>query len=143
MSMTFQNTTKVKAIQYRPEFTSFCSIGKQPFYGNFEIEYHPGNKLLEYMAFEEWLKSLHGQEFTIESLCDCVYDKLTDELGIIPLSVMVNARTLAHYPVTCMRARTVDNIKENPVQRNMADRKIIVPPAGMVIPKSTTKRGRR
>lgn len=147
MSMTIPNTTKVKAVQYRPEFSSFCSIGKQPFQGTLEIEYQPGSKLLEYMAFEEWLKSLHGQEFTIESLCDAVFDKLTDELGIIPLSVIENAKTLAHYPVTCVRARTFDEIKVNPILRNMAEKRILVPPPGARIqpPKAghPTKRGKR
>jgi CRISPR/Cas system CSM-associated protein Csm5 (group 7 of RAMP superfamily) len=143
MSMTFPNESKIKVIQYRPQFSSFCSIGKQPFWGNMEIEFYPGNKLLEFMEFETWLNSLHGQEFTVESLCDAVFDKLTNELGIIPLSVMVNAQTLAHYPVTAARLRTKEEIRTNPIYKAISERKVFVPPPGSSIPKSTTKRGKR
>lgn len=140
---TIPNESKVKVIQYRPQFSSYCSIGKQPFWGNMEIEFYPGNKLIEYMAFEEWLKSISSQEFTIESLCDAVFDKLTDELGIIPLSVMVSAQTLAHYPVTAARLRTKEEIKSNPMYKAIAERKVLVPPPGTTLPKSNTKRGKR
>jgi hypothetical protein len=143
MGMTILNESKIKVIQYRPQFSSFSSIGKQLFWGNMEIEFYPGNKLLEFTEFETWLKSLNGQEFTIESLCDAVFDKLTNELGIIPLSVMVNAQTLAHYPATAARLRTKEEIRTNPVYKAMAERKVLIAPPGSKVSKSTTKRGKR
>ncbi len=107
MSMTIQNETKVNLIQYKPEYHVLCSIGKRPFTGAVEIEFTPVKKLLEFMAFETWLNSLHDKEFTVESLCDTIFDKLTEELGYINLSVTVIAHTTAHANVNVTRLRDV------------------------------------
>jgi hypothetical protein len=114
-----------------------------PFYGSMEIEFYPGSKMLEFMAFEEWLGTLHNQEFTVESFCDAVFDKITNEMGIIPLSVMVNAHTQAHSPVTAIRIRTKEEIRTNPVYKAISERKVLVASPGSSVPKSTTKRGNR
>jgi NADPH-dependent 7-cyano-7-deazaguanine reductase QueF len=140
--MTIPNDTKIKAIQYRPEFSTINLISKKIFYGNLEIEYYPKDKLLEFVAFEEWINDLNNQEFTIESLCDVVFNKITDELGFVPLSVMVNARTSVHSPVTVVRARTAEEIHKNPVMKNINQRKILVPTSPL--PRvNSTKRGKR
>lgn len=97
---TIENKPKVQYIHYQPPFSTLCSIGKSPFYGEIEVKYQPGNNLLEFMSFEEWLQSLATQEMTIEDLCRLTFDKLREALGDIPLSVSVHARTTVHAPVS-------------------------------------------
>lgn len=97
---TIKNKSKVQCIHYQPSFSTLCSIGKSPFYGDIKIRYYPRDRLLEFMSFEKWLQSLAKQEMTIEDLCRLVFDKLREALGDIPLSVSVHARTTAHAPVS-------------------------------------------
>jgi NADPH-dependent 7-cyano-7-deazaguanine reductase QueF len=118
MSMTFPNETKVSLIQYAPEVTCLCAVTKVPFFARVDIEYTPGKKLLEYIEFEEWLQTLSNKEHTIESLCDVIFDKLTDEVGYTNLSVTLHASTIVHANVQVLRVRNVDaeraRAKNNP-----------------------------
>lgn len=65
-----------------------------------------GGRLLEFEAFERWLVGLALESFTIESLCRTVFDKLTDVLGDVPLSVAAEACTTVHAPVTATIERS-------------------------------------
>lgn len=108
MSMTFPNETKVSLIQYFPEVTCLCSVTKVPFFARVDIEFTPGNKLLEYIAFEEWLMTLSNKEYTIEGLCDVIFDKLTEEVGYTNMSVTLHASTIVHANTQVVRVRNVD-----------------------------------
>lgn len=65
-----------------------------------EIEYRPDRMLLEFESFEDWLRSIALQEFTIESLTRVLFDELRGVLGDIPLRVTIHAETTVHAPVS-------------------------------------------
>jgi NADPH-dependent 7-cyano-7-deazaguanine reductase QueF len=98
--VTIPNSSQVQLITYTPSFSTICSVGKAPFWGNIAITYKPEQKLLEFEAFEVWLFSLATQQMTIEDLCRLVFNKLTEVLGDIPLAVTVNAMTTVHAPAS-------------------------------------------
>ena len=104
--MTIPNDAGELRVEYAPEFSTLCSVGRRPFYGTLRIAFEPGDLLLEFEAFERWLASLALQSFTIESLCRTVFDKLTDVLGDVPLSVAAEACTTVHAPVTATIERS-------------------------------------
>ena len=108
MSMTFPNDTSVSLIQYFPEVTCLCSVTKVPFFSRVDIEFVPGKKLLEFIAFDEWLMTLSDKSYTIESLCDAIFDKLTEEIGYTNMSVSVNATTVVHKSAKAIRVRNVE-----------------------------------
>lgn len=100
MIQTIENRTKLDLIKYNPEYSVICSVGKLPFHGFMDIEYKPADKLLEFMSFEDWLKSIGNDEMTIEDLAQLTFNKLTLALGDIPLCVTVHARTTVHAQVS-------------------------------------------
>ena len=106
---TIPNEPKVTILRYEPKYATICSIGKEEFTGTILIEFHPDLLLLEFMSFEEWLRSLIKREMTIEELCRLVFDELLAALGDIPLVVTVTAKTTVHAPVRA----TVSNRKEH------------------------------
>jgi len=99
MIKTIPNNYMVGIIKYHPRYSVICSEGHAPFGGIMDIEYIPADKLLEFESFEEWLFSIANTSETIESLCRLVFDKLTETLGEVSLSVTVNAETQVHSPV--------------------------------------------
>lgn len=105
MIRTIPNTPKITRIRYCPEFSAICSIGGASFYGVVEIEYEPAEYLLEFESFEKWLKSLSLDELTVEDLSRVIFDKLSENLGDVPLIVSLNAQTTVHAPVTAMIRR--------------------------------------
>jgi NADPH-dependent 7-cyano-7-deazaguanine reductase QueF len=105
MIATIPNTPKVSTIVYRPKFSAVCSVGRAPFYGVLEIKFKPEEKLLEFESFEKWLRSLAEKKMTVEDLARLVFDEITIALGIIPLSVTVNAETTVHGPASALVER--------------------------------------
>lgn len=88
-------------IGYHPTYSTLCSIGHRPFYGHLDIEYIPREVLLEFVGFENWLHTLALQEFTVENLCQRVFEVLRDGLlDPVYLKVEVHADTTVHAPVS-------------------------------------------
>lgn len=106
-TMSVPNNSGVGLVQYFPEYSCICAIEKIPFSGRMEIEYVPGRKLLEFTAFDAWLKTLSTQEFTIEDLVQVVFDKVTEAIGYTNLSVTVHAQTISHFPAAAAKVRNV------------------------------------
>jgi NADPH-dependent 7-cyano-7-deazaguanine reductase QueF len=98
MFQSIPNSSQISLIEYCPEFSAVCSIGKAPFHGTIEIQFKPVDLLLEYESFEAWLYSLANEKMTIEELCRVTFDSLTVILGNIPMIVAVRARTTVHAP---------------------------------------------
>lgn len=121
--LTMPNDTKLSLVQYFPEVTCLCSITKVPFFGKLEIEYVPERKLLEFIAFDGWLQTLADKEYTIESLCDAIFNQLTDALGYINLSVTLHASTQVHHPAIASRQRTVREKVRKAVADNLPKEK--------------------
>ena len=96
---TIPNKAKIHAVEYYPDYSVICTIGKEAFYGTIEITFYPQETLLEFMSFEDWLRSLAMRETTIEELCRLVFDELLAALGDILLVVTVTAKTTVHAPV--------------------------------------------
>jgi NADPH-dependent 7-cyano-7-deazaguanine reductase QueF len=93
---TISNNARIQLIEYHPEFSVICSVGKAPFHGVIDISYAPKEKLLEFESFEKWLFSIANQSMTIEDLCRLCFDSLLAALGDIPLCVTVHGRTTVH-----------------------------------------------
>jgi hypothetical protein len=104
-SLTFENTTAVNMISYEPRVAGVqCTVGKVPFQAEFSIHMVPGLSLLEFVAFEDWLRYVAQQRsYIIEELTDVVYDKLVEALEPRALLVQCRAETRAHAPVTVTR----------------------------------------
>lgn len=96
-----ENSAQVQRVEYCPSYSAICKVGNAPFYGEITIVYFPKDDLLEFESFEEWLRSMTLNRFTIESFCREVFDALEDLLGDVCLSVEVYARTTVHGPVIC------------------------------------------
>jgi NADPH-dependent 7-cyano-7-deazaguanine reductase QueF len=92
-------------IAYHPAYSTICTIGKRPFWGELLIQYNPDKFLLEFEEFERWLATLAMQHHTVESLCSKVFDELTIHLGPVPLLVVVHAQTTVHAPVSAKLER--------------------------------------
>jgi NADPH-dependent 7-cyano-7-deazaguanine reductase QueF len=97
---TIPNDAGEITIVYRPSYSVICSVGQAPFSGDMEVQYRPDKDLLEFESFEQWLKSIALDSFTIESLCRLVFDTLHEALGDIPLAVTIHATTTVHAPVS-------------------------------------------
>jgi len=99
--MKIPNDSKVHLIEYTPKFSVICSIGKAPFHGMIKIKFMPGDWLLEFEAFEKFLKDEAMHEYTVESLCRFIFEKLLLVL-VNPSSLVVSvcAQTMVHADVT-------------------------------------------
>jgi len=106
---TIPNDSRVKEVQYSPQFSAVCSVGKAPFWGEILIKYKPQDKLLEFESFESWLRENSLTRTTIEGFCRLVFDVLCEVLGDISLSVTVTARTTVHAPVSAIISQTGDD----------------------------------
>ncbi len=89
---------KVTSVEYMPQFSVICPVGKSPFHGRAVIEYEPADTLLEFESFEMWLRTLSLKKMTIEGLTRLIFDKLDDVLGEVPLTVAIHAETTVHAP---------------------------------------------
>lgn len=97
---TIPNKAHVQEIEYHPLFSVICSVGKAPFHGVIDIVFQPGEVLLEFESFDNWLREIANDHMTIEDLTRIVFDGLTACLGEIPLSVTVHAKTTVHAPAS-------------------------------------------
>jgi len=114
MIKTIPNSLDIFSIRYTPSFSVICTLGKAPFHGMIEIEYYPSSVLLEFESFEELLRSIAMQEYTIESFTRLVFDLLTEALGDIPLRVTVHGRTTVHAPASAtIKREKKDKEKES------------------------------
>jgi NADPH-dependent 7-cyano-7-deazaguanine reductase QueF len=104
---TLPNVARVHLVVFSPSYSTICSIGKAPFYGELSLMYRPDVLLLEFVSFEEWLHSLANLTMTIEGLNRLVFDVLSEALGDIPLHVTVHARTTVHAPVSATIERGI------------------------------------
>ena len=100
---TLPNTPEVDFVSFRPPFSAICSIGGVPFHGTILVEYRPGDLLLEFISFEDWVKSSSKTRCTIEDVARSVYDVLKRALGDIPIRVTVDAVTTVHAPVSAQK----------------------------------------
>lgn len=82
---------KIDHIEFRPSFSVICAVGGRPFSGHILIAYEPFSFLLEFERFEKWLAALAQKEFTVESLCQFVYEEIWKQLHPTWLTVTVRA----------------------------------------------------
>lgn len=102
--MKFRNETNVELVRHTTRANAVCSVGRAPFKAIVKIEYEPCNWLLEFIAYEEWLRKFASiGTTTIEELCDNVFDHLWEELEPEYLSVEVRGITKVHSPAFAQR----------------------------------------
>jgi len=102
---TIANTARVDQVEYHPEFSTICSVGKRPFWGTIDIRFRPGQYLLEFESFDTWLATLANESMVIEDVARRAFDVLSEALGDIPLRVAVHARTTVHAPASAIIER--------------------------------------
>ena len=103
--LTIPNDAKVDEIIFTSEFSTVCVVGGVPFNGTVIIDFKPVDKLLEFESFEKWLRSIALDSYTIESFTRLCFDKLTEALGDISLSVEVCAQTTVHASASAIIER--------------------------------------
>jgi NADPH-dependent 7-cyano-7-deazaguanine reductase QueF len=89
-------------IEISTPYTSYCSIGKEPFEGHLTITYIPNDVLLEFISYESWVNNMTKQPTTIEELTHSVFLTLKDILSTRYLKVECSAFTNAHGPVVAI-----------------------------------------
>jgi len=88
------------SITFEPTYATDCTIGKVPFHGKITIVYEPNEVLLEFEAFEDWLKDKTSRKsHTVESLCHEIFESLQAILAPEYLEVTVHAHTIVHSDV--------------------------------------------
>lgn len=98
-------------IEYQPTYETHCTIGVQPFRGTIYIDFVPDNYLLEFEAFEKWLKEITvGKDHIIEGLCERIFDELMANLAPNTLAVTVNAETTVHAPVSAFMSTEIGEL---------------------------------
>lgn len=75
---------------------ALCRIGKSPFYGTVKTAYHPKLLLLEYEAYEAWLRTLGSKEITIEEMAQLILNQVCLALGVNRVCITVEAFTPVH-----------------------------------------------
>lgn len=96
------NPGGITEVEFHPQYSVICSVGKAPFAGTMDITYRPNAWLLEFESFEDWLLSIAMAEYTIESLCQEVGLILLNTLHPSYLRVKINATTIKHGPASAM-----------------------------------------
>lgn len=103
---TIQMDAPPDIIEFEPEFSAICSIGKRPFWGKIKIKYRPmKGTILEFVSVEEWINSLANEVLTIEDLARLAFNEVSRVLGDIPLQIEVFARTTVHAPASATISR--------------------------------------
>ena len=91
---TIPNAARVSMVEYTPKYDK----------GVLEISYCPTDKLIEFISFEAWLKTLEGQAKTVEDFARLVFDEIFAALGgeeDLLLEVVVRqAQEDTHAPAT-------------------------------------------
>lgn len=106
MIQTIKNDACVDRIDYRPSYKTICSVSHSPFSGTIDITIWPENLLLEFISFEEWLKTLETKEYTVESFARLIFDELDALFGnSVLLEVTVHAKTDVHASVSASITR--------------------------------------
>lgn len=101
-----QRDTFVDVVAYSPNFTVLsCGVSEEPYNGRIMVEYSPQGTLLEFMSFDRWLAHITKTPMTVEEFASLVFRGLTEALGPVPLSLMVEATTNVHAPVVCQITR--------------------------------------
>lgn len=98
-SLVIPNDTSVNRVTITSNFGAVCSVGLAPFSGTVEVTYRPKDVLLEFEAFEEWLREISTDRTTIEGFAQGVFDKLNEVLPDSDLFIRVSAQTQVHGPV--------------------------------------------
>lgn len=88
-------------LNYQTLASAVCVVGHAPFQARVELAYEPsGGQMLEFEAFETWLRSISTMETTIEGLALIIHSKLLEVLGPDSnVQLILHATTQVHGPV--------------------------------------------
>ena len=85
------------------EAAAMCSIGEEVFTFKLQTVYIPDEQLLEFVAYEAWIRMLTAEgPTTIEALAASIFDVLFAQLDPIKLDVHIDAETPVHGDVAYM-----------------------------------------
>jgi NADPH-dependent 7-cyano-7-deazaguanine reductase QueF len=99
--LTIDNPYNLDEVTFNPTVSAICVEGDAPFQGQAQISYVPNDKLLEFEAFESWLKEISQTHTTIEGLAAIIMDKLVEVLGEqTPIRIYIHAETQVHAPAS-------------------------------------------
>ena len=81
-------------------FSAICSITNKRFRGEIIIEYHPYEKVVEYVSVERALSAMVKEKLTVEKLAFNMFDIIKKSIHPKYLKVLVDVqKSEAHSPV--------------------------------------------
>lgn len=81
-------------------FKAICSVTDKEFGGDIIIEYHPINKVLEYVHTEKIINILSKKKTTAENLVNTIYQEVKESISPSYLKVIADVKhSDAHRPV--------------------------------------------
>ena len=90
------NDKLMDVIVHQSKFSVVCSGTGKQFNGTMAVTYFPTEVILDFVAFEQWVKEQADQKHTVESFARHVFDALFDALDTATLSVRILRRTIKH-----------------------------------------------
>lgn len=93
----------VDTIELATSVIGLCSIGNERFTATVHVAYSPCEQLMEFVAFEGWLRYICEEAMTIEELCARVALYVNAELQPHYVVVRVDAETRLHGDVTAFK----------------------------------------
>jgi NADPH-dependent 7-cyano-7-deazaguanine reductase QueF len=82
---TLPNTARVDDILYQTKAQFICISG--PSVVNVQIQYNPKDLLIEFLSFDEWIRTWSGEHMTLEDATRRVFDMM--ELLVEPVWMRV------------------------------------------------------
>jgi NADPH-dependent 7-cyano-7-deazaguanine reductase QueF len=93
-------TFKISGTKIFLPFKAICSVTDKEFSGEIIIEYHPTDKVLEYISAEEVVNSITKQKLTAEDLVQQIFQEVDKSINPSYLKVLVDVKhSNAHKPV--------------------------------------------
>jgi len=91
---------KISGTKISIPFEAICSVTNKKFNGLIISEYHPNNKVIEYVSLEKYIQELTKQELTAEELANQVFQEINKTINPKYLKVLIDVKNSeAHKPV--------------------------------------------
>lgn len=91
---------KITGTKITIPFKAICLVTDKEFGGDIVIEYHPSNKVLEYVDTERAINTCTSKKITAEDLVNLIYQDVYEPIIPIYLKVTADVKySKAHQPV--------------------------------------------
>ncbi len=81
-------------------FKAICSVTNKEFEGNAIIEYHPADKVVEFVDVERYIKDITKKKLVVEELADKIFREVKTSIAPEYLKIVIDVeKSDAHQPV--------------------------------------------